>query len=294
MEKRCVCCGAIIPEGRMVCPTCEMDADEIPFVRSQKGENMKTGQGLAEYAIAQLGNPYWWGTFGQTANASLLATKRAQYPSYYQANDFQSQFGKKVHDCVGLVKGYRWCDSPDGEPQYVGSQDVAVSGLYTQCDKKGTLASMPDIPGVCVFQADMGHVGVYIGDGYVVEAMGHAYGVVKTQLHNRNWSLWGMPSWLTYDETTQPTQSSTPAQQFKTMKTDLPLLRRGAKGIPVKKLQHLLLLEESSKKLIEDSGGADGEYGKGTQDAVIAYQKSKRLHVDGEAGSEVWRSLITT
>ena len=255
---------------------------------------MKTGKGLAEYAIAQLGKPYWWGTFGQTANASLLAAKRAQYPSYYQANDFQSQFGKKVHDCVGLVKGYRWCDSPDGEPQYVGSQDVAVSGLYTQCDKKGTLAIMPDIPGVCVFQADMGHVGVYIGDGYVVEAMGHAYGVVKTQLHNRNWSLWGMPSWLTYDETTQPTQSSTPAQQFKTMKTDLPLLRRGAKGIPVKKLQHLLLLEESSKKLIENSGGADGEYGKGTQDAVIAYQKSKRLHVDGEAGSEVWRSLITT
>lgn len=22
---RCVCCGAIIPEGRMVCPTCEKD-----------------------------------------------------------------------------------------------------------------------------------------------------------------------------------------------------------------------------------------------------------------------------
>ena len=28
MENRCVCCGAIIPEGRMVCPICEMDADE--------------------------------------------------------------------------------------------------------------------------------------------------------------------------------------------------------------------------------------------------------------------------
>ena len=104
MNNFCVCCGAIIPEGRMVCPICEMDADEITFVRPQKGENMKTGKGLAEYAIAQLGKPYWWGTFGQTANASLLAAKRAQYPSYYQANDFQSQFGKKVHDCVGLVK----------------------------------------------------------------------------------------------------------------------------------------------------------------------------------------------
>ena len=26
---------------------------------------MKTGQGLVEYALAQLGRPYWWGTFGQ-------------------------------------------------------------------------------------------------------------------------------------------------------------------------------------------------------------------------------------
>lgn len=27
MEDRCVCCGAIVPEGRMVCPMCEKEAD---------------------------------------------------------------------------------------------------------------------------------------------------------------------------------------------------------------------------------------------------------------------------
>ena len=32
---------------------------------------MKTGQGLKEYAIAQLGKPYWWGTFGQRADGAL-------------------------------------------------------------------------------------------------------------------------------------------------------------------------------------------------------------------------------
>lgn len=26
MEDRCVCCGAIVPEGRMVCPQCETAA----------------------------------------------------------------------------------------------------------------------------------------------------------------------------------------------------------------------------------------------------------------------------
>lgn len=28
MEDRCVCCGEIIPEGRMVCPQCEAAANE--------------------------------------------------------------------------------------------------------------------------------------------------------------------------------------------------------------------------------------------------------------------------
>ena len=28
MDNFCVCCGAIVPEGRMVCPMCEMSADE--------------------------------------------------------------------------------------------------------------------------------------------------------------------------------------------------------------------------------------------------------------------------
>lgn len=275
----------------------EISQQVIDNYSAKEDPSMKTGKGLAEYAIAQLGKPYWWGTFGQTATAALLAAKRAQYPDYYQSDDFQSQFGKKVHDCVGLIKGYRWCDSPTGEPQYIGSQDVAVSGLYTQCNKKGTLASMPDIPGICVFQADMGHVGVYIGNGEVVEAMGHAYGVVKTHLHARNWSVWGMPSWINYKDTAQPEQSTqydTRVQQFITVETELPLLKRGSIGIPVKKLQHLLLLEESSKKLIQESGGADGDYGVGTQSAVTAYQKAKGLYVDGEAGAEVWKALITT
>ena len=49
----------------------------------------KTGEGLAQYALAQLGRPYWWGTFGQTASAALLAQKREQYPEYYTAYDFE-------------------------------------------------------------------------------------------------------------------------------------------------------------------------------------------------------------
>ena len=105
---------------------------------------MKTGQGLAEYAIAQLGRPYWWGCFGQLADGVLYAQKKKQYPGYYTATDFSSQYGQKVHDCVGLIKGYLWCDSPDGYPQYNGAQDVAVEGLYRKCSRKGSITTLPE------------------------------------------------------------------------------------------------------------------------------------------------------
>ena len=132
----------------------------------------KTGEGLAQYALAQLGRPYWWGTFGQTASAALLAQKRAQYPEYYTADDFESQFGKRVHDCVGLIKGYLWSETARSTPVYCAAQDVAVSGLYRSCVRRGDIAKMPQITGACVFMERLGHVGVYVGDGYVVEASG--------------------------------------------------------------------------------------------------------------------------
>jgi cell wall-associated NlpC family hydrolase len=35
-----------------------------------------------------------------------------------------------------------------------------------------------------------GHIGVYIGNGEVIEAQGTAYGVVKTKLEGRGWTKW--------------------------------------------------------------------------------------------------------
>lgn len=252
---------------------------------------MKTGQGLAEYAIAQLGRPYWWGTFGQTANAGLLAAKRQQYPNYYTAGDFTMQYGQKVHDCVGLIKGYLWCDTPDSEPIYKAAQDVAVSGLFMACSEGGSIDTMPDIPGVCVFMRDMSHVGVYIGDGYVVEATGHARGVVKTKLAGRGWALWGKPRWISYEATAtsaQPAQTATQATASALTVTGLPLLRYGDKGEFVRSAQMLLIGRGYSCGRY----GADGEIGQDTFNAVIAYQRACGLQQDGIIGAQTWARLI--
>lgn len=163
----------------------------------------KTSKGLVEYAKAQLGLPYWYGTFGQTGTAELYAAKKKQYPVYYswegtKYDNFQSQYGKRVHDCVGLIKGYLWSDSPTSKPKYKQTPDVSANDMRAACKEKGDISTMPDIPGVLVFMN--GHVGVYIGNGEVIEARGHEYGVVKTKLGSRPWRWWGKCPWVCYGE----------------------------------------------------------------------------------------------
>lgn len=160
---------------------------------------MKTNLGLVEYCKAQLGLPYWYGTFGQVATQGLLRQKSAQYPSQYKWNDFTEQYGKRVHDCVGLIKGYLWCDSPTSTPIYNAKQDKNVSGMLANCSVKGNISTMPNELGVLVFMD--GHVGIYIGNGKVIEARGHLYGVVETKLKERKWTKWGKLDWITYNTT---------------------------------------------------------------------------------------------
>lgn len=254
----------------------------------------KTAKGLVEYARAQLGRPYWWGTFGQTADASLLAAKRKQYPGYYLAADFESQLGHKVHDCVGLIKGYRWCGGPeDGTPAYIGAQDVAVAGLYRQCGAKGDILSMPDEPGICVFMGNMGHVGVYIGGGRVIEAMGHAYGVVETRLQGRGWAFWGKPDWIDYSEAgtgEAPVDSAAgtpgllPSYYYRLA---LPLLKTGMVCGEVRTAQRLLIALRYLP-----AGEDDGEFGPKTFKAAQDFQRARGLLADGEIGGDTWDKLL--
>jgi hypothetical protein len=173
----------------------------------------KTASGLIAYCQAQLGRPYWMGTFGNTASAALYQSNKKRLPQYYAAADFARQFGQRVHDCIGLIKGYLWSDGPDSAPRYLSGplgQDLDANGMYYTCSQRGGLTTMPDTPGTLVFifsGKKMEHIGVYIGDGQVIEARGHAYGVVQTALKGRGWTHWGLCPYITYD-TTAATQAA--------------------------------------------------------------------------------------
>lgn len=166
----------------------------------------KTTSGLVNYCKAQVGKPYWYGTFGQIATADLLDWRRADYEAYYPdpgSPAFVDQIGQRVHDCVGLIKGYRWSQTPTSVPQYVAAQDVDVKGLWSQCNKLHgnvdfSYTSNLHLIGMCVFDSSLTHVGVYIGNGRIIEAQNHANGVVNNDAYARRakFTLWGVPDWL--------------------------------------------------------------------------------------------------
>lgn len=173
----------------------------------------KNNAGLVEYCRAQLGLPYWFGTFGQTASASLYASKKEQYPKYYTASDYSTQFGKRVHDCAGLIKGYLWSATPTSAPKYNAATDYGATAFYQHCNKKGTIDTFDKVPGRLVFKgkpSKMSHVGVYIGDGKIIEAKGHKYGVVESKL-DATWDYWGQCELIQEGSAPAPAPAPQPA-----------------------------------------------------------------------------------
>ncbi|HEY9233123.1 MAG TPA: peptidoglycan-binding domain-containing protein, partial [Blastocatellia bacterium] len=65
-------------------------------------------------------------------------------------------------------------------------------------------------------------------------------------------------------------------------------LRRGNSGAAVSRLQQRL------KDLGFNSGAVDGDFGPGTEAAVIAFQQSKQLGADGIAGPQTLAALDLT
>lgn len=164
----------------------------------------KTAEGLAAYAIHayESGWGYVWGTFGNVLTAEVFASKLAQYPDgvgNYEDFIRENWIGRRTADCVGLIKSYGWYDPETQTIQYGshGMPDLGANQMYYTASESGTIDTIPEIPGLAVWHD--GHIGVYIGNGEVIEAMGTKYGVVKTQLAGRGWTHWLKIAYINYE-----------------------------------------------------------------------------------------------
>ena len=74
------------------------------------------------------------------------------------------------------------------------------------------------------------------------------------------------------------------------------MLRIGSRGEAVKFLQICLenhgISTTSSRRATRGGRGIDGIFGRGTQAAVVRFQRDELLHPDGVVGPRTWGELL--
>ena len=154
---------------------------------------------------------YVYGTYGNILTEELLLDRASMFGEQVTGfEDFirENWMRRRTADCVGLIKGYGWYN-PDSCEIVVGSNgmaDVTANGMFETATVKGTIDTIPEVPGLAVWQD--GHIGIYIGNGEVIEAMGTEQGVVKTTLPS-GWTHWLEIPYISYASTEEPTTEST-------------------------------------------------------------------------------------
>lgn len=240
---------------------------------------------VVKYCRAQLGRPYWRGTYGQHATPALLEYERKRFPDSYKAKDFETQAkdGQKVHDCCGLLKGAMLCDTINGEPDsaQLKPYDLNPQMLYDAASVRSSdMSAFPMTQAYLVYNSNKSHVGVYVGDGEVVEARGHLYGVVKSKITDSRWKFWSDYCFCDYSDIPAP------VKEDEVKYSELQVCRKGSTGDAVRTIQANVKVN------------VDGVMGDKTVAAVKAFQKNhkdadgKALVVDGVVGAKTWQAII--
>ncbi len=249
--------------------------------------------------LDMVGDGYLMGTSGQLCTTALRRDKVKRYPTY--AANIQKYCpvlsgkqatcegcklnGKKVHDCRGAT--YEVADDLDIPMTSIGSNSQwkdddcwAVKGDIVNVPK-GMLCILfresQEKPGV------MKHTGALLRDGTVVDARGHAYGVLHQLMEKFPWTHYAI--WIGLYDAIELPEGDYVIEPVDTQKRKT--LRLGSQGALVATMQGMLI------QLGYDLGtwGADGDFGDQTLKALKAFQEDQQLTVDGKCGPITWTTL---
>ena len=163
------------------------------------------------------------GAFGAPATAYNKARYSNKNNSIRIYKIQNAPLGTYFFDCVCLVKGLLWgwrADPHDrnGGAIYAsnGVPDVGEDSMIRMCTYSSTdFAGI--VPGAVVWLP--GHIGIYVGDGLVIEATAaYTANVLMTCCGNvgrksgypvRTWTKWGMLPWVKYTEEEDMTREDT-------------------------------------------------------------------------------------
>ena len=169
-----------------------------------------TAKGLVKHVTKALNDKtrYMWGGIYRPITDAYVNQLAKMYPSQYSSARQQKlkalPDGYYGIDCVGLIKSYYWSGNAQGgkgSPEYKGATDVNAHGMYNAAKVKGKIDTIPEVPGIIVYSKTNPHVGVYVGNGYVIESTlsSRGDGVVRTRLKDwKGWEYWFQCPYITY------------------------------------------------------------------------------------------------
>lgn len=240
------------------------------------------------------------GMFGQPITKSIVEQKAKQLPKWYGKNNKENILalvgkGYFGFDCVCLIKGLLWGWNGDPSKSNGGAiycsngvPDISENEMIRRCS--GVSTNFENIVAGEVVWND-GHIGVYIGDGLVVECttkwknkvqITACANIVTKSLYNmRYWTKHGKLPYLEYEKT-EATKTSK-----KTVRVELLTLRKGDKGNEqIKTVQRIL------KSLGYYKMEIDGSFGNGTKNAVEDFQAENSIDIDGVVGGDTWNAIL--
>lgn len=147
----------------------------------------------------KIGDYYIWGSTGYVLTKSKLDELITQYPNYVSYSKNSKAIGHRVWDCASLV---RYAMKQIGISMVSGATS---QWKKTKWARKGTIDQLPKDQVACLYRwtgSVMQHTGIYLGDGYVIDARGSGAGVIKSKLSSYPWTHFGQPQGLIKKEQT--------------------------------------------------------------------------------------------
>ena len=144
--------------------------------RRKSMADTRKATGLVAFCETKLGTPYVYGAKGEILTEERLKTLKKQNPSMYSSKYLAKArkfIGQRCTDCSGLIS---W---------YTG----VIRGSYnfhdTATEKVPIGALDESMIGWALWKP--GHIGVYVGNGYCIEAKGIDYGTIKSRVKDTAW-----------------------------------------------------------------------------------------------------------
>ena len=211
--------------------------------------------------------------------------------------------GTRQFDCCGLFKCFMWHDYSTNNARYYGKtqKDLSCEGLLAEAKEKGDISTIPEIPGVLVYMK--GHMGIYIGNGKVIESTVAKFDGKKGRIYKTyfkgsgtgcdgkraTWTKWFKSPYLTYENEVKPAEPTPEQPKKDNFLGSRGYIKLGDKGDNVDKISKFMY---KTFPAYTPKSALGNYYGPNIQASIKKFQKRTRLESDGCVGPLTLKMLV--